>query len=68
MKATARKSVNRRFISKVKFGSCYLLRITYTDGRKSWGVSTPGMLALFGSDRRAANDYVRNSTCRRKVG
>ena len=57
----ARKLVNRKFIRNLKFGPMYILRITYADGRKTWGVSIPGLLCLFGSDRKMANDYIREA-------
>lgn len=56
---TRRKSVRARPIGRIPSGPVSILRITYRDNRRSWGVSLPGMLALFGSDRAEANRYAR---------
>lgn len=57
--SSRRKSVRVREIARNSFGPIYVLRITYTDGRRTWGVSESGMLSLFGFDRAAANEYIR---------
>jgi hypothetical protein len=60
MLTTKRKSVEKLDTKKVKWGSATLLRITYVDGRVSYGVSVPGMLALFGRGEAAARSYFQD--------
>jgi hypothetical protein len=61
--ASQRKSVRVRQVAYMRdrygSGPVRVLRIRYRDGRRTWGVSYPGGLALFGTDRQAANGYVR---------
>lgn len=54
-----RKSVRKRFVKMVRYGAAYILRITYKNGHKTWAVSEPGGLTLFGSDRAWMNRYIR---------
>jgi len=58
---TTRKKVQKRQVGELRLGPISVLRITYADGRRSWGVSQPGCLALFGSDRKEANRHVRRT-------
>lgn len=56
---TPRKKVAKKQIGTLRTGPVYVLRITYADGRRTWGVSIPGCLALFGNDRSWANQWAR---------
>lgn len=57
--AARRKSVKTRAVGRLPDGPISLVRIHYTDGRRTWGVSVPGGLMLFGSDRLAPKLYTR---------
>lgn len=59
MTATRRKSVRCRQIGCTRLGPVSILRITYINGVRTWGVSDPGSLVLFGSDRAHANRFAR---------
>jgi hypothetical protein len=54
-----RQRVNARTIGRTNLGPVRLLRITYTDGFRSWGLSYNGSLTLFGTDRTYLNKVVR---------
>lgn len=54
-----RTGVRSKRIGTLNTGPISVLRIVCADGRKSWGVSFPGHLTLFGLDRARANRYAR---------
>lgn len=57
---TIRKQVTKQQVGATKDGPVHVLEITYADGRRTWGVGTPGMLTLFGSNAAAARRYARD--------
>jgi hypothetical protein len=53
-----RERVLKRVVGSNRVGPIVLLRITYINGFKSWGVSNGG-LALFGNAKPAVRQYVQ---------
>jgi hypothetical protein len=61
MLTAERKKVKLRVIGwdAQGFGPVYLARITYADGRVTWGVNFPGGSMRFGHDRSWMNQTIR---------